>query len=124
MESRRVDHRGSLQHAARIGCWATSAESWDSSGVKRTIGTYLGAAKIFSQGDPAADVLYIQDGAVRLSVLSKTGREAVIATLGPREFFGLFTDLSTECSACERENNTRRSRAASPSATPADRCSA
>ena len=43
---------------------------------------------MFSQGDPATDVLYIQDGAVRLSVLSKTGREAVIGMLGPGDFFG------------------------------------
>jgi CRP/FNR family transcriptional regulator, cyclic AMP receptor protein len=63
-------------------------EFLDSEGVKRTIGKYPSAAKIFSQGEPATDVLYIQDGSVRLSVLSKTGREAVIATLGPREFFG------------------------------------
>jgi CRP/FNR family cyclic AMP-dependent transcriptional regulator len=60
----------------------------DSAGVKRTIGKYPSSAKIFSQGEPATDVLYVQEGGVRLSVLSKTGREAVIATLGPREFFG------------------------------------
>jgi CRP-like cAMP-binding protein len=60
----------------------------DSAGVKRTIGQYARAKKIFSQGDPATDVLYIQNGGVRLSVLSKTGREAVIATLGPGAFFG------------------------------------
>jgi CRP/FNR family cyclic AMP-dependent transcriptional regulator len=60
----------------------------DSAGVRRTIEKYARATKIFSQGDPATDVFYIQDGGVRLSVLSKTGREAVIATLGPREFFG------------------------------------
>jgi CRP/FNR family transcriptional regulator, cyclic AMP receptor protein len=60
----------------------------DSAGVQRTIATYARATTIFAQGDPATDVLYIQDGSVRLSVLSKTGREAIIATLGPREFFG------------------------------------
>jgi len=43
---------------------------------------------IFAQGDPATDVLYIQEGEVKLSVLSKTGREAVIAMLGPGDFFG------------------------------------
>jgi CRP-like cAMP-binding protein len=60
----------------------------DSTGINRTIVKYPRAKKIFSQGDPATGVCYIQDGSVRLSVLSKTGREAVIATLGPREFFG------------------------------------
>ena len=58
-------------------------EFLDSAGVKRTIGKYPSAATIFSQGDLALDVLYIQDGSVRLSVLSNAGREAVIATLGP-----------------------------------------
>jgi CRP-like cAMP-binding protein len=43
---------------------------------------------VFSQGDPAAEVLYIQDGNIRLSVLSKSGREAVVAMLGPGDFFG------------------------------------
>jgi CRP-like cAMP-binding protein len=60
----------------------------DTAGVKRTIVTCARGSTIFSQGDPAAHVLYIQDGAVRLSVLSKTGKEAVIAILGPSDFFG------------------------------------
>jgi CRP-like cAMP-binding protein len=63
-------------------------EFLDSSGVKREIAKYPSRRVIFSQGDPATDVLYIQDGEVRLSVLSKTGREAVIAMLGPGDFFG------------------------------------
>ena len=60
----------------------------DTAGVKRTIATYGRSSTIFSQGDRAAHVLYIQDGAVRLSVLSKTGKEAVVAILGPGDFFG------------------------------------
>ena len=60
----------------------------DSAGVKRRIVQYPPRRVIFSQGDPATDVLYIQGGAVRLSVLSKTGREAVVAMLGARDFFG------------------------------------
>jgi len=43
---------------------------------------------IFSQGDAGADVFYIQSGGVQLSVLSRTGREAVVAMLGPGDFFG------------------------------------
>jgi CRP/FNR family transcriptional regulator, cyclic AMP receptor protein len=43
---------------------------------------------IFTQGDACEDVLYIQTGGVKLSVLSKTGREAVVAMLGPGDFFG------------------------------------
>jgi CRP/FNR family transcriptional regulator, cyclic AMP receptor protein len=63
-------------------------EFLESAGVKRTLATYARGKMVFAQGDPATDVLYIQDGGVRLSVVSSAGREAVIATLGPREFFG------------------------------------
>ncbi len=45
-------------------------------------------ATIFTQGDACEHVLYIQSGGVKLSVLSKTGREAVVAMLGPGDFFG------------------------------------
>jgi CRP/FNR family transcriptional regulator, cyclic AMP receptor protein len=43
---------------------------------------------LFAQGAQANSVFYIQDGAVKLSVLSSTGREAVIAILGAGDFFG------------------------------------
>jgi CRP-like cAMP-binding protein len=43
---------------------------------------------IFSQGDPATEVFYIQEGTVKLSVLSRTGKEAVIGMLGRGDFFG------------------------------------
>ena len=49
---------------------------------------YARSAVIFSQGDPAADVFYLQQGSVKLSVLSRTGKEAVVAILGPGDFFG------------------------------------
>ena len=60
----------------------------DSAGIARTIIEYRRADVIFTQGDPCESVLYIQKGGVKLSVLSKTGREAVVAMLGPGEFFG------------------------------------
>ena len=59
-----------------------------SSGIARKIVEYRRAEVIFSQGEPCDHVLYIQKGAVKLSVLSKAGREAVVAMLGPGEFFG------------------------------------
>ena len=49
---------------------------------------YHPADVIFRQGDPCKSVLYIQRGGVKLSVLSKTGKEAVVAMLGPGDFFG------------------------------------
>ena len=60
----------------------------DSAGIARKIVEYRRAEVIFTQGDPGESVLYIQKGGVKLSVLSKTGREAVVAMLGPGEFFG------------------------------------
>ena len=49
---------------------------------------YPKAAAIFAQGDSANAVLYIQQGSVKLSVLSESGKEAVVAILGPGDFFG------------------------------------
>jgi len=60
----------------------------DSAGIARKIVDYRRAEVIFTQGDPCDHVLYIQKGTVKLSVLSKGGREAVVAMLGSGEFFG------------------------------------
>jgi len=60
----------------------------DSAGVARTIAKYAGSALVFSQGDPATHVFYLQKGSVKLSVVSRTGKEAVVAILGPGDFFG------------------------------------
>jgi len=60
----------------------------DSAGVSRKIAKYRRADVIFAQGDPSQHVLYIQQGGVKLSVLSKTGRQAVVAMLDPGAFFG------------------------------------
>ena len=60
----------------------------DSAGIGRTIRKYARSAVIFSQGDAATDVFYMQQGSVKLSVLSRTGKEAVVAVLGPGDFFG------------------------------------
>ncbi len=43
---------------------------------------------VFSQGDPADSIMYIQKGAIRLSVLSHSGKEAIVATLGPGDLLG------------------------------------
>jgi len=49
---------------------------------------HLPGAGIFAQGDAATSVMYIERGSVRLSVVSPSGKEAVVAVLGPRTFFG------------------------------------
>jgi CRP-like cAMP-binding protein len=43
---------------------------------------------VFAQGDPAVDVRYVQTGAIKISVLSRIGKEAVVAMLAPGDFFG------------------------------------
>jgi CRP-like cAMP-binding protein len=60
----------------------------DSAGVSRKVKEFQKGAVVFSQGDPATTVLYIQKGGVKLSVVNQSGKEAVIAVLGPGDFFG------------------------------------
>ena len=57
-------------------------------GLKRSITQCPPNHKIFSQGDPSDVVFYIQKGRVKLTTLSKHGKEAVIAILGARDFLG------------------------------------
>jgi CRP/FNR family transcriptional regulator, cyclic AMP receptor protein len=60
----------------------------DSAGVARTIVEFQKKETIFSQGDVCKEVMYIQEGQVKLSVVSKTGKEAVVAMLKPGDFVG------------------------------------
>ena len=60
----------------------------DSAGVARTIVQYGRGEVIFAQGDACGHVIYVKAGGVKLSVVSKTGKEAVVAMLGPGDFFG------------------------------------
>jgi CRP/FNR family cyclic AMP-dependent transcriptional regulator len=60
----------------------------ETAGRGRTIATYCKGQAIFSQGDRAETVYYIQQGRVKLSIVSNAGREAVIAVLGRGDFLG------------------------------------
>ena len=60
----------------------------DSAGVARSVAEFLRKEAIFSQGEAAGSVMYIQKGGVKLSVVNEVGREAVMAMLGPSDFFG------------------------------------
>jgi CRP/FNR family cyclic AMP-dependent transcriptional regulator len=57
-------------------------------GEGKTIADYQKDEIVFSQGDVADAVFYIQKGQVKLTVISEQGKEAVIAILGPGHFFG------------------------------------
>jgi CRP/FNR family transcriptional regulator, cyclic AMP receptor protein len=54
----------------------------------RSRSNYRTSELIFSQGDPADAVFFIQNGKVKLTVVSEQGKEAVVALSGPGEFFG------------------------------------
>jgi CRP/FNR family cyclic AMP-dependent transcriptional regulator len=57
-------------------------------GEGRSIGKYIKEQTVFSQGDPADAVFFIQKGKVKITVVSEHGKEAVVAILGTNEFFG------------------------------------
>jgi len=57
-------------------------------GEGRSIGEYGKDQIVFSQGDPADAVFYIQRGKVKVTVSSEQGKEAVVAMLGTNDFFG------------------------------------
>jgi CRP/FNR family transcriptional regulator, cyclic AMP receptor protein len=57
-------------------------------GKGRTLAHYAKNHTIFLQGDPADAIFYIQKGKIKLTVVSKQGKEAVVALLGPGDFFG------------------------------------
>jgi len=57
-------------------------------GEGRSIGKYRKDQIVFSQGDPADAVFYIQKGKVKITVVSEQGKEAIVAFLGTNDFFG------------------------------------
>lgn len=63
-------------------------EFLDSAGVARQVAEFKKKETIFSQGDPCRSIFYIQKGGVRLSVVNESGKEAVVAVLGPGDFVG------------------------------------
>ena len=60
----------------------------NSAGVARTMKEFGRKDKLFSQGDPCKNIMYIQKGEVKISVISTTGKEAVVGMLQPGDFIG------------------------------------
>jgi CRP/FNR family transcriptional regulator, cyclic AMP receptor protein len=79
---------GPQPHRGAKAAPAFNAQAFLDSGLAKKIVDYRRGETIFTQGDPSEDVLYVQTGGVKLSVLSKTGREAVVAIIGSGDFFG------------------------------------
>jgi CRP/FNR family cyclic AMP-dependent transcriptional regulator len=61
---------------------------FDSAGVVRKVTEFKSAEVVYAQGGPATSVMYLQSGAVKLTVVSEVGKEAVVGILGPGDFFG------------------------------------
>ena len=60
----------------------------DSACVARRVVQLEGLEQAYAQDDPATSVMYIQEGKVKLSVVNEAGKEAIVAILGPGDFFG------------------------------------
>jgi CRP/FNR family transcriptional regulator, cyclic AMP receptor protein len=60
----------------------------ETAGLSRRVTNYKRNEAIYSQGDAAETVMYVQKGGVKLSVVNGSGKEAVVAMFGPGEFFG------------------------------------
>jgi len=60
----------------------------ESGGAAGKVRSFKRLETVYSQGDPAKGVIYIQTGGVKLSVINQEGKEAVLAILGPGDFFG------------------------------------
>src|SRR6266850_2463056 len=62
--------------------------SLDTAGVARKVADSRRGESIYSQGEAADSVMYVQKGGVKFSVVNGSGKEAVVAMFGPSDFFG------------------------------------
>jgi CRP-like cAMP-binding protein len=60
----------------------------DTAGVARKVIEFKKAEVVYSQGDAARSIMYLQSGRIKLSVVNEVGKEAVVAILEPGDFFG------------------------------------
>jgi CRP/FNR family cyclic AMP-dependent transcriptional regulator len=60
----------------------------DTAGVSRKVAEFRRGESIYSQGEAANSVMYVQKGGVKFSVVNGSGKEAVVAMFGPTDFFG------------------------------------
>ncbi len=82
--SRHANTKIKIRERSAFNAWG----SLDPTGMTRRVVEYGTRQRIYSQGDPATTVLYIQRGSVRLSVINEHGKEAIVAVLGPGNYFG------------------------------------
>jgi CRP-like cAMP-binding protein len=80
--TQRIREKSTRQSGFRSGA------AFESLGIAKAIATYARDEIIYRQGDDCLTVLYIRTGGVKLSVLSRSGREAIVAILTAGDFFG------------------------------------
>ncbi len=90
-------------------------------GKGKTVSKFRKDQVVFSQGDVANSIFYIQQGKVKLTVVSEQGKEAVIAILGPGQFFGEGCS-EWPCAAHRNDESGRWMRDYSPGEGDHDRC--
>ena len=71
-------------------------------GEGKTISKYRKDQVVFSQGQVADSVFYIQQGKVKLTVVSEQGKEAVVAILGPGHFLAKDVSMAIRCASLRR----------------------
>jgi CRP-like cAMP-binding protein len=77
----------------------------DSAGLARTVVEYRRSETIYIQGETAENVLYVQKDGIKLSVVNEVGKEAVVAMLGPGDFFGEGGPGRSACSYGDGDRN-------------------
>jgi CRP-like cAMP-binding protein len=80
--------RSAKRSSSRLPVEPFDIEAFLGSAAARPVTRFARHAAVFTQGEQANSVFYIQDGGVKLSVLSAAGKEAVVAMLGQGDFFG------------------------------------
>jgi CRP-like cAMP-binding protein len=60
----------------------------ESAGLGRKVVKFRAKETFFAQGEPAKNVIYIQEGGVKLTVVNEAGKGAVVTILGPGDFLG------------------------------------
>jgi CRP/FNR family cyclic AMP-dependent transcriptional regulator len=60
----------------------------DSAGLGSKVGKFGAGETVIAQGDSATNVMYLKEGGVKLTVVNESGKEAVLAIMGPGDFFG------------------------------------
>src|SRR5665213_439624 len=60
----------------------------DSANIQRRVQKFEESQEVYTQGDPATSVMYIQEGRIKLSVVNEAGKEAIVGILGPGDFLG------------------------------------